>query len=524
MNKHLLFLLCFCYILLFNNSIAQNFQNLNNSCSNEHEYVSDIDYNRFLYKQDRIIKLDYYYDLVWAKKYNGLIFKRLLSSKTGSIYFIASHKATQYINNYFGKINTDGDIVWCKVIPASGLPGFDLHTLMLDRNSDLVLTSSYYTNNLFFKTDTLGNLLKIKSLNNNGRNELSALTLISDSVGIYTFAGYGYIFENYGGTILKYSDINDTVIGSAEFGNYYGQTGTGFNGQYNYKIYKSRNNPLDFYFFVYVTPPSWQSNVTLDIFKFRANQFLWKKKIDYVDIEGVEEDYLKNLNVLASNKYSFNSKKDVFIYRFDSLGNMESSRYNYLKLFGANSVDTLAKDSLLNISTVSGQMFYSSIFAKNYLRISKFAFFPGYTCMTTGSSPTNTILTSYVSNTPVSYTVNTYTTSLIDSSAIAVSNLSYTTTLENCWLVMNIDESHDGYKPFNIYPSPTSGNINVLPLSEKENITNYRIVISDVLGKEILTMSYKELVNLSFLDNGVYLLKLFNKTNLVQTEKIIKEK
>lgn len=523
MKKNLLFIFFTYVFLLPNNVISQNFQNQNNSCSNEHEYVFDLDYNRILYKKNTIVKINSSYSLVWAKKYNGLTFKKLLSSKTGSIYFIASHNATPYSTNYFGKINPDGNIAWCKVIPTADLPWFDLYAMMLDRNGDLVLTSST-SNNMFFKTDTLGNLLKIRAFNNNGRNELSALTLISDSAGIYTFAGYGYIFENYGGTILKYSDGNDNVISSKEFGNYYGQTGTGFNGQYNYKIHKSRNNPLDFYFFVYINPPSWEPNVTLDIFKFRGNQFLWKQKIEDLDIEGVEEDYLKNLNLLASKKNTFNSKKDVFIYRFDSIGNMEANSYNYLRLFSINNIDSLAKDSLLNISTVSGQMFYSSIFTKNYLRISRFAFFTGYTCMPANSIPNYTQLTAYLGDGPMSYTVNTYTSALTDSSAISVTNIPFSVSREDCWLTMSLDEKIEHDKIFNIFPNPVDKYMNFSFQPEIENINHYSLIITDVLGKEVFETSYNNKIDVSNLDNGVYFVKLFDKNKLIQVEKIIIER
>lgn len=73
----------------------------------------------------------------------------------------------------------------------------------------------------------------------------------------------------------------------------------------------------------------------------------------------------------------------------------------------------------------------------------------------------------------------------------------------------------------NVFPNPTSGNINLNYFgADLELLT---VKITDVLGNELLNIAANEVLNISSLNNGLYFLSIYNKGRLVTTEKIIKE-
>ena len=67
-----------------------------------------------------------------------------------------------------------------------------------------------------------------------------------------------------------------------------------------------------------------------------------------------------------------------------------------------------------------------------------------------------------------------------------------------------------------IYPNPTSDMLNI-----DGNYTQLKVVIYNVLGKEILNKSIINNIDISHLDNGVYILQLLDGLKLI-TRKIIK--
>jgi surface protein len=67
-----------------------------------------------------------------------------------------------------------------------------------------------------------------------------------------------------------------------------------------------------------------------------------------------------------------------------------------------------------------------------------------------------------------------------------------------------------------IYPNPTSDMVFV-----EGNYTQLKVIIYNVLGKEILNKSITNSIDISHLDNGVYILQLSDGVKLI-TRKIIK--
>ncbi len=71
-----------------------------------------------------------------------------------------------------------------------------------------------------------------------------------------------------------------------------------------------------------------------------------------------------------------------------------------------------------------------------------------------------------------------------------------------------------------IYPNPTSGKLRVVYGQAKDKTTLIKLM--DILGKEVLTTSNKEEIDLSDLENGIYFMVLWQGNNMLGIKKIIK--
>lgn len=76
---------------------------------------------------------------------------------------------------------------------------------------------------------------------------------------------------------------------------------------------------------------------------------------------------------------------------------------------------------------------------------------------------------------------------------------------------------------FSIYPNPTNSSIHLKIGETKAAANAYNIKLIDVLGKEILTENYKEEIDISHLEKGIYFLSLYQNGSLLATKKLIKE-
>jgi hypothetical protein len=54
-------------------------------------------------------------------------------------------------------------------------------------------------------------------------------------------------------------------------------------------------------------------------------------------------------------------------------------------------------------------------------------------------------------------------------------------------------------------------------------VTDLIIKITDVLGKEALVSDYKEQIDISFLENGIYFLSMYKNNQLLITKKVVKQ-
>ena len=76
---------------------------------------------------------------------------------------------------------------------------------------------------------------------------------------------------------------------------------------------------------------------------------------------------------------------------------------------------------------------------------------------------------------------------------------------------------------FNVYPNPASSVISIKIVESIVGVEAYRIKITDVLGREVLVCEFKEQLNISQLEKGIYFLSLYKNYTLIGIKKIIKE-
>ena len=75
-----------------------------------------------------------------------------------------------------------------------------------------------------------------------------------------------------------------------------------------------------------------------------------------------------------------------------------------------------------------------------------------------------------------------------------------------------------------VYPNPTEGNL-TLTLAKGEGIEPNKcsIKVTDVLGREALVCEYKQQLNISHLENGIYFLSVTQIGKTLVTKKIVKQ-
>ena len=89
-------------------------------------------------------------------------------------------------------------------------------------------------------------------------------------------------------------------------------------------------------------------------------------------------------------------------------------------------------------------------------------------------------------------------------------------------LTTGINE-HGKENEIEVYPNPASSVISIKLADGSVNTEKYSIKIVDVVGREILTEKYKEEIDISHLEKGIYFLSLFQNNSLVGTKKVVKE-
>ncbi|MBL7934388.1 MAG: T9SS type A sorting domain-containing protein [Bacteroidia bacterium] len=97
------------------------------------------------------------------------------------------------------------------------------------------------------------------------------------------------------------------------------------------------------------------------------------------------------------------------------------------------------------------------------------------------------------------------------------------TTLNTIETLTGIQSHGSSQNSFDVYPNPSSSAIHIKIADVSIVSKTYSIKIMDVLGKEILTTNYKEEINISNLEKGIYFLSVYQNKLLIGTKKVIKE-
>lgn len=73
-----------------------------------------------------------------------------------------------------------------------------------------------------------------------------------------------------------------------------------------------------------------------------------------------------------------------------------------------------------------------------------------------------------------------------------------------------------------VYPNPFNGILNVecKMLNDKSELN---VIVTDVLGREVMVSEFKEQLNISHLEKGIYFLSLYKSKTLIGTKKIVRE-
>lgn len=74
---------------------------------------------------------------------------------------------------------------------------------------------------------------------------------------------------------------------------------------------------------------------------------------------------------------------------------------------------------------------------------------------------------------------------------------------------------------FTIYPNPSEGIVTITCATT--NTRDLTMRLTNILGKEILNSPYKEELDISYLEKGIYFLSLYQNGSLLSTKKVVKE-
>jgi|GEM_PF-3472796 len=513
---------------------SQTFPYLNASTGNENEFIVDVDSNILMFHGNRIEKLDKNYNFIWTKSYSGILFKNLLLSKTGSLFFIST-------NNTIGKIEANGSLSWCKSIPTSTvlLSGVT-HTMTpsntnqvyLDRNNNLIFTGTTNPGTFFLKLDTMGNIIKYKFI----RYQVGGIDyvaenahVISDSAGIYNVGLWGPYFEIYFNLIYQYSDQVDSIIKENTFSISGGSgTGTGLYIQEYPRIVKSKSHSNVSYFCVNTKnnglPSTWPYKLSLikcigSVPKW-AFEFQNPSYPDLCHFQSIEEDDQNNIYLTIKNDKVSNGLNDFWQFKIDSMGYSNGHKLNLIQNFGKITFSS-AQDSITNFKFHYPNRYFQTI-ETNGLIPGPLSIAIMDSSIAVNCSPTATIAVSTFSVTnnigaPASKSYNVVLNSLQAITTTTVSSTINTIISTSC-IPLDVKE-YSKTNSLLIYPSPVD---RILNIRIDNNYIIYEILVIDVNGRKIEANCINNQIKTEQLINGIYFIKVITDKGEFR-QKFIKE-
>lgn len=524
MIKRLLLLIA---IITSISSRAQTFPYLNASTGNENEFPVDKDTNIYMFHGNRLVKTDKNFNVIWANTYSGInSFSRLLLSKTGSIYCVA----TASFDIVFGKINSNGNVAWFKSASSiqyttstgTGSTQISCDKIFLDRNNNLIVSGgqcgSCYDNGGFIKLDTNGNVLKFKLFGQSltGNTYMGGFSILTDSSGYYKFVGVGYAGMGPGRDLgmYYYNDNTDLFTKAERVVGVASPVCTGFGLRLITSKFTDR-------FYIQVTECALAGDYPSLTRLTMQGKPLWRGNFTnlhgtaYVIWGHLEESYNGDLLYKVSTPF-FNSFTSAFL-----IINSNGAAYTpYARTMLFNYALSSPQTPIHSPRVIKSNDYYFDIsgvnFPSNPLTIQKFN-----SSLTSIPCP-STVSVNYSSNTlsvsqmavssptivPLtSFNVPTYWT--IESPATFSVNTNFCT-------VLNIENNELNSK-LNLSPNPAHSKI-VINANEKID----SLEVYDISGKLISTHSNTNEIDVSELTQGMYFLRM-NLGNEIVTKKFIKE-
>ena len=506
------------FIVIGLQGFSQSLPYLNASRGNQNECVVDKDTNIYLFHFNQIEKYNKHLQSIWVKRYDSLIISNLLLSKTNALFFIAN-------KNCIGKMDTAGNIVWCKKTSLTFV------NMMLDHSNSLMIA---HTSGLF-KMDTIGNVIYCKKFKNQFNNLSGIGLVVNDSVGEYDFIGSLFTGASVNIFKIRYSELLDSITSIKGKANYLNYPQGGLIDTYVSQFFSNTT-----YVYSRQSINGWGGFSVGTFEKYVGDFVVYSIPYNGCDcpqnlFNNITED--KYGNVYFSQSRQGDGLAPVYyggyyndIYKIDSLGNhvitsrlindiwtnnppvnivpKEKGTFHFLynnhfvldyvgRGYGLNNPAIKSIDSTISTSCSSA---------------TTYTFIKGQGAFSTITSPVIS------KSSDVSYSITTQTVNIT-----VVSNFVPDT---NYCLTIGLNELKDNNANIFIYPNPANDVLNI-EFSKTPELTEQSITIeiTNTLGQLVLQekmLNPHSSLSIQQLQSGVYYLE-FKTTNSIIRKKFIKQ-
>jgi len=502
---------------------AQTFPYLNASTGNEGQYIVDADTNIFMYHDNQLEKYDKNFNPIWVKTYSGLNFYSLLLSKTGSIYFISKNATTSNYTNIIGKLDSNGNVNWCKQFQTSNSLNSEYFCqMLLDKNnhlaisgSDNVMTGSTSKKAWFLKLDTLGTIISSKLFDTPGIT-FEKFVITEDSLNTYRFIADFWAFESGGIMVFKFNNILDSIINIGIPATIGQQASIVFS-----KFYKSKYDSSVYFSFHRVA--NFNGLPYGNIIKYRNDSIIWNLNFNIPNsytMDSFDEDEFGNIFYTVScgycSSYAFTNSST----KINSNCTIAQSTQYFFSYIFSPTINT--SDIKGKIHSLYGNKYFydlsGSVFSTNPQYVTPLDSNLNSNCTTSNSYTISSIASGNFMN------PNYHLDFQVINDASTFNNLyptvttisSFSCNTNYCLLTANKERKKET-ENFSINPNPANNSINILSSNNIEEVS-----VFDVNGKKIVFDKNTITIDVSILLKGMYFLKI--KTDQGEfSRKFIKE-
>lgn len=515
--------ICLLFILLVTTSYSQNFPYLNASTGNP-DFFTDKDTNMFFIHGNRLAKVTKNFVPVWVKTYGSLSLKKILLSKTGSMYFIAVITPISLSpQSLIGKIEANGNISWMKstvampvTVAGSTVTSSSLNaeSFFLDSNNNLLLSGAVSSvgNAGFIKMDTLGNFIKARLFSVSDYSvqggSIISFNILNEASGLINFISTGSVGGG-AGTVMNnfsYSDGTDSI----SYANKSGLAGcnnciSGFGATF----YKSKTRSDVFYLFgaTGIGQPSYSNFILL---KYTMNSMMWEHAYRWSGAPAtvgvsLDEDEKGNVFGVINTTTSMSSHHSGFV-KFDSTGAFNGNWIKYFTDYNPNSVNYPTD----RVNVVHYNRYIMNVVGNGYptnpITIENISSALTMSCantvsLTYGASAGSSTFS--ISAKPTQYTINSLSMANVSPTVNAVTTFSIAQSF--CATVNVTENELFGLESVSVYPNPSGGIITVSTTEKSAKVELYTINGALVYSAKCLTNKHD--IDLSKFENGIYFLR-----------------